>query len=106
MEVIMRLKKFALLAAVLLVFAAFSVNAMAEEWLIIGTVTEAGNRDEATWLVIKDTNGNIWGAPASNVVSDEILNTALVAYPTDSLVKAIYDTTGTEWEALWMVKPQ
>jgi hypothetical protein len=99
----MRLKKFALLGAVLLVFVAFTASsAIAESWGINGVVTQVGSVDNSVWVKVKDINGNDWAGPVTTGQEGEILDTALVAFVEGSTVFATWETVGSEWSSLFM----
>jgi hypothetical protein len=102
----MRLKKFALLGAILMIFVAFTVNtAIADEWPIQGKIDQAGMLDGRAYIVIKDNSSNYWAAYADEGSGNEMLATALSAYSMDSSVLGTYDTVTFEWLDLFIFTP-
>jgi multisubunit Na+/H+ antiporter MnhB subunit len=107
MEVIMRLRKFALLGAVLLVFAAFTVNsAMAQQegWVVLGKVVQVGIVDNFNFIVIEDASGGLWGGVAEASKEDELLAVGLNAFSIDADVQGLYDPLDLQWLGIAMVK--
>jgi hypothetical protein len=101
----MKLKNLALWGAVLLVFAAFTVNnASAAEWPIEGTVVQVGSVDGSVWLAIRDVNDAPWGGPATSGQDAEILSAGLTALVNGLPVTGFYNTSQLEWNGL-IVKP-
>ena len=69
----MRSKKIAILSAVLLFMAAFTVsNALADDWPINGTVVRAGMSGGVASITIKDVNTNYWTAPPATGEENEM----------------------------------
>jgi hypothetical protein len=107
MEVIMRLRNFALLGAVLLVFVAFTANsaiAQEEGWPILGTVVQVGSVDGDTYILILDPAGNLWPGLATISAEQEILAVALNAFSIDAQVQGIYNPLDLEWTSFIMLK--
>lgn len=99
----MKLKNLALWGAVLLVFAAFTVNnasAQDVEWEINGKVTAVGSADGSVVLEILDDGGNFWRGPATTSQDAEILATGLEAIASDLDVTGFFNVDQLEWNGL------